>query len=84
MLGKGAGPATTVRSESGRAREEEEAEISAGVRLTWILLHSSLLAGVGLKHPFPGSRGKSLFLAPLRQARQALGEQIGDYSPTSR
>lgn len=72
-------------SESGRAREEEAAaEISAGLRLTWILLCSSLLAGVELEHPFPQSRGKPLFLEHLRQARRSLGEQISNYSPTSR
>lgn len=64
ILGKGAGHAS---------RKEEEAEISAGLWLTWILLCSLLLAGWELEHPFLGSRGKSLFLALLRQVGQFLG-----------
>ena len=54
-------------SESGRAREEA-AEIPAGLRLTWILLRTSLLAGVGLERPFLRSRGNTLVLEHLRQA----------------
>lgn len=72
-------------SESGCAwKEEEEAEISAGLSLTCVILHSLMLAGVALGHPFPGSRGKPVLLVHLRQAQQALGEQIGDNGPTSR
>lgn len=41
-------------------------------QFTWILLHSSLLAGVGLEHPFPGSRGNSLFLVHPQPAQQSL------------
>lgn len=83
MRGNGTGTATSeqkslVLSESGRAREE--AEISAGLRPTWILLCTSLLADVGLEHLFPGSRGKPFFLEHLKQTRQALGEQISDLS----
>lgn len=63
MLGKGTGRAS---------RKEEETEILAGLRLTWILLCSLLLAGLGLEHPFPGIRGKSLFLTHLRQVGQFL------------
>lgn len=89
MQGRGAGPAaleprSPVLSENGCAGEEEGAEISAGLKFICILLCSSLLAGLGLEHPFPRSRGKSLLPEHLRQARQALGGQIGDYSSTSR
>lgn len=72
MWVKGAGsaasePRSTMLSESDCAREEET-EISAGLRLTWILLCSSLLTDVGLEDPFPRSKGKPLILEHLRQA----------------
>lgn len=54
-------------------QEGEGSRNLSGLRLTWILLCSLLLARLGPEHPFTGSRGKSLFLAHLRQLGHFLG-----------